>query len=49
MAGNIYTFSIKSEADRLLLERIKLECRRTGVSFSHVVMEAIKATRVVAK
>jgi len=43
MAQKIYTFSIseREEAKLAKVEKIKADCKRTGKSFSHVVLEAL--------
>jgi hypothetical protein len=41
---NVYTFSVRDrdEENVQLVEAIKQECDRTGHSFSHYVIEALK-------
>jgi hypothetical protein len=46
MANPIYSFSVKTEEERAFIAAIKKECRLTGTSFSHVVIEALKARYV---
>lgn len=43
MAQKIYSFSVsENEAKKVkLVERIKDECKRSGKSFSHVVLDAL--------
>jgi len=43
MAQKIYSFSVSdNEAKKVkLVEKIKDDCKRTGKSFSHVVLEAL--------
>jgi len=45
MAQKIYTFSVSEREETKLarIEKIKADCKRTGKSFSHVVIEALLA------